>query len=330
MSWTRKEKELSPQEAIALAREELSPYWMGSDPLLIGLEQAEGYQAFPLNREFIKQLWLVIIVDPTTFCGVSALDLVREMESRYRVLSLNILVVYSVRYHFQKNPTAAQKWFEEATTTCVRCFDVNSRLVSAFRGVEMPKVLLFKEGKKLFEFSGQGWISEMDSNVQKALRLSDPGLPLLPVLKSVKGLSFDLQSVNLNANSMSFPGLILSGHWDADEEKIWTKDVDAQLSFRSAGSEVSILARTKDNTDIVPSLVVELCGLPPYDAVRGKHLRMSDNSELIVTLSESKLFSILTQLPSDERQVTVRFRNVNNSPVEIYGLRFGDRMRAVD
>ncbi len=81
----------------------------------------------------------------------------------------------------------------------------------------------------------------MDSNVQKALRLSDPGLPLLPVLKSVKGLSFDLQSVNLNANSMSFPGLILSGHWDADEEKIWTKDVDAQLSFRSAGSEVSIL-----------------------------------------------------------------------------------------
>ncbi len=331
MIWNKKQKEVTPEEALAAAREELSPYWFGSDPMLIGLDQGNGdYRAFPLYREFVKQLWLIIIVDSTSFWGSSILELTREWETRYRVLSLNILIIYAVRYQFQKNPTAAQKWIEEATTTCVRCFDVNSHLVDAFHGDSLPKALLFKEGKKLLEFSGQNWIGEVDLHIQKALRMTDPGLPLFPVLKVVGGISYDVQSIDLTKREPKMRGLSLVGKWTYDEDKIWTNDPEAKLSFESPGSEVSILARARDNSDFIPFLMIELNGLPPYDSVRGRSLRVSETSDLIVTLNESKLFHLLTGLAPTERQVMISFRNVKESPVEVYGLRFGERMQAAD
>ncbi len=330
MSWGNKSKELTAEEAIAIAREELAPYWFGSDPLLIGLEQGGGYQAFPLNRDFVKKLWLILIVDPTTFLGESILDLIREWEKRYRVLSLNVLVIYSVRYQFQKNPRAAQRWIEGEATTCVRCVDVNSRLVSAFHATDLPKVLLFREGVRLFEYIGKNWIFETDFQIHKALRMADPGLPLPPVLQGLDHLTLDTQMVDLNSTTLGFPGLSLLGNWSHDEEKIWTNDEDARLNFRSFGSEVALLARPKEESDSTPTLVVELNGLPPYDAVRGSSLRVSESSDLVASLNGLNLFSILTELPTHERNVTVRFKNIKECPIEIYGLRFGEKMRVSD
>ncbi len=328
MSAGRGEKELTAQEAIALAQEELSPFWFGSEPLLIGLDQGGQVQVFPLERDFSKQLWLIIVVDPASFWGDSVFDIVQELESRYRVLGLNILVIYSVKYQFQKSPNAARKWVPEKKTTSVQCFDVNCHLAAGFRAVELPKVLLFKEGVRLFETSSKGWVAEADEQIQKALRMTEPGLPLAPVISIVDGVIYDTSSVNFNSSSLAIPGFKLLGNWHHDHEKVWTDDPAAQLSFISPASEVSILARPKEDLEAVPHFLVELMGQPPYDAVRGGSLRVSENSELIVQVKDAKFYSLLTGLPVNERGVSLRFENVKQCPIEIYGLRFGEKMKA--
>ena len=38
MAWKRKEKKLTPDEAIALAKKELAPFWIGSEPLFAAIK----------------------------------------------------------------------------------------------------------------------------------------------------------------------------------------------------------------------------------------------------------------------------------------------------
>ena len=327
MTWKKEEQEITHQEALALTRAELAPYWAGSDPLLIGLEQNGVNQVFPLDGDFVKQLWLIVIVDPVTFWGYSILELIREWETRYRGLSLKFLVIYSARYRFQKSSEAARKWFEEIPTNMIRCFDSEARLSAAFGASDFPKALLFRNGEKIFECSGPDLIPRVDFQIHQALRIGDPGLPLRPVLQGIDGLYFDSKVIDLNSKSLPPLGVELTGSWESDQEKVWTKDGDATLSFTSPASEVAILAFATETAESVPYLGIELNGLPPFDSARGKHLRVSENADLIVPLNDCRLYSILTELPKGERRVTVRFKNLKTSSVEIYGLRFGEQMR---
>lgn len=327
MSWARREVELTPQQAIEMARKELSPYWVGSDPLLIGLEQQGAMQAFPLDRDFIKQFWLILIVDPTTFWGSSVVRVIQEWESRYRSLSLKFLVIYSTLYEFQREPSQVHQWVSDELPSCVQCLDANSNLVAAFRGTALPKALLFNQGQKLFETSSPHWISDMDLQIHLALRMTDPGLPLQTNLKGIDGLVVDNQSIPLNLTSLSQSKIQFLGDWSGDETKIWTQDPNAAIQLVSPGSEVAVLARPQNEAENFPQMSVELNGLPPYDSARGSSIRVSDALDLSAHVNRAKLFSLLVNLPAHERDVTIRFKDLKDTPLEVYGLRFGERMK---
>jgi hypothetical protein len=329
VSWGRRARELTRDEAIAQARLELAPYWFGAEPMLVGLEDGSEIHAFPLEGNFTRETWLVLLADSTTFWGSSIIECVRAWEERYRLVGLNILVVYHALYQFQRNPTAAQKWMEEEVISCVRCFDVNSALIQALRGTVMPKALLYKDAQLYLEVSGEEWISKTDLKIQQVLRMMDPGLPFPPVMSQIQNLVYDCERIDFGSRAVESGRAVFTGRWEQNEEKVWTQDPDATVVFRVTGSELAILAQPS-REDASAAIAVELCGLAPYELVRGKHLRISENAELVVQLIGPKLYWVLTGLPAHEREVTLRFRNLTVSGVELYGIRFGNRMKFAD
>ena len=53
MAWKPKEKQLTPEEAIAQARKELAPYWLNSEPLLAAVRgDDQKITVHPLAKDF--------------------------------------------------------------------------------------------------------------------------------------------------------------------------------------------------------------------------------------------------------------------------------------
>lgn len=97
-AWKPKEKPLTEQEAVALARKELAKYWFGFEPLLAGIRSGEAFSAYPLDPEFSKRAWLFVFADPTTYAGEAALDYAREWQARYAQHGLGLIVIFRQPY----------------------------------------------------------------------------------------------------------------------------------------------------------------------------------------------------------------------------------------
>lgn len=187
MIWKPKEKELTAEEAIALAKKELTPYWFGSVPRLIGVKGAQGYSALPLDVEFSKKPWLIFIIDPTDFSGEATLTFAREWFKRYGFLQLESLAIFNQTYEFFRSPEPIKGLLEKFQVEFPLAMDHDGGLASAFDAKLLPMVLLLSEGRYFFRHSGKEWLLNTEAEIQNFLRLHDPGLSLLPVIDPEKG-----------------------------------------------------------------------------------------------------------------------------------------------
>src|SRR6185437_7718455 len=94
MGWKKKEKPLTPEEAIVQAKKELAPFWFGSEPLLAAIRTESGASVFPLNPNFVKTPWLFSFVDPTEYAGERAIVVTREWHHRYSPHQMGFILVF--------------------------------------------------------------------------------------------------------------------------------------------------------------------------------------------------------------------------------------------
>ena len=94
MAWKPKEKPLTHEEAIAVARAELAPFWMGSEPLIAAIRAREGKASVhPLDKDFERRSWALIFVDLMNYKGEGVLRYAREWARRYAAHNLGVLLV---------------------------------------------------------------------------------------------------------------------------------------------------------------------------------------------------------------------------------------------
>src|SRR4051812_43129684 len=96
--WKSKEKEISVEEATALAKQELAPFWFGSSPLLVGVFIDEKYIAVPLEESFNKKPWLLFFIDMTDFSSETLLLYSQEWHRRYHQNNLGVLMIAQPLY----------------------------------------------------------------------------------------------------------------------------------------------------------------------------------------------------------------------------------------
>jgi hypothetical protein len=90
MVWKPKEKELTLEEALSLAKKELAPFWIGSPPLLAAFKTKHHTALYPIHPTFNESSWAIFFINPTCFSGKTTTLFAREMYRRYHDLHLNI------------------------------------------------------------------------------------------------------------------------------------------------------------------------------------------------------------------------------------------------
>jgi hypothetical protein len=357
MTYKPPEKDLTPDEAISLAKKELAPFWFNISPQIAAVREANRSIVFPLNPAFSKQPWLIFLADPTELSTGAASVFLKEWAQRYSVHQLGILVILYPTYSYLiERRESIQDHLEKYHLTFPVVLDHTSGLSQAFDCKQFPKVLLIHKNKRYFDYSGQSSFSKIELDIQTFLRSSDPGLPLLPIFYPNTELLEDSVRIELGAQprlgaSAVFPEnpnptmengiqkvqfigfrpkqlevgqVILSGLWTRDSEKMMTSDSSAHLEFLTAGSTVSLIAQIYQSAKEVPRILVELDGVPVTEVNVGEHLTLDEVGQALVSFKKPKLYHILSRLSQGQHSVTLRFINAEFAPVALYGIRFAN------
>jgi hypothetical protein len=357
MGWKPQEKELSQQEAVELAQRELAPYWFGIEPQLISIKQGAQSSLFPLDKQFIKQSWLLFFVDWTDFSRDAAFVYAREWYRRFHTHHFSILMIYLPHYQFIiQDLSDLRKLREEKMEAFPWVIDFEKGISGALGIQELPSVVLLDHGKRFFVNSGRNWLKNRELEIQSFLRGTDPGLPLSPIFLPPTAIVEDVLRVELGARPqagspakwvggqfaarsstesvgqfhgvrpkvMASGDVFLSGNWVQDAEKITNSDGGGMIGFRSPSPYVSIVAQAGPPGKRSAKVVVEINGSHAHKTIAGENVTFDDLGESSVSVSKPNLYHCLVRLPEGEREITLRFPDSSNQPVSIYGIRFGD------
>ena len=328
MVWKPKEKQLTLEEATALAIKELTRFWFGSKPLIAGVKSGNKVTALPLDPTFTNKSWLMFFIDPTDFSGESVLEYACEWYRRYAPNDLNFLLFLKIPYQFLRTNEAIQQMIRKLQIPFPLALDEEELLFSAFNAKSLPKVILFDRNQYIFEHGGNEWLKGTELKTQQFLRSRDPGLALLQPFQSERPLTEDGFRIDFGKNqkipaTFSGKNFSRSGKWEQEDERIMTADPEAAIKFISPSPRISVIAQSLSKLREMSKLVIEVNGIPAFDSFASENLTMDDDGQSIAKVEDGQLYHVLANLPEENREVTLRFPIANRVPIALYGLRFG-------
>jgi hypothetical protein len=325
MAWKRKEKPLSPEEAIALAKRELAPFWYHSEPLLAAVKTPQGASALPLDPEFVKQPWLFFFVDPGEFSGESAFHIAREWHRRFHSHKLRFLAFLRPTVVGAMGGPELLKRMQIPFPTVV---DQESLFARAFGIKDFPAVVLQSNGQELLKAQGGGWMDpkqasvlRIEEKIQAFLRSDDPGLSLALPYEFHQGIE-ELGRVDFGSSAPPSKTATLNGSWTQGEDFIRAQDPSATLEFTSPGPSMSMIVRSSLETQSTKILIESLDGSFDASVLQGEH-NIDENGRATIRIHTIGLYHLLKDLPAGKRRVRFSFPDSETVPVIIYGLRFG-------
>lgn len=355
MSWKKKERELTPEEAIAMTKRELNPYWYGSEPLLAGVKADGGVSALPLNPVMTQSPVLLCFMDPTDFSGEAAFFFVREFHRRFAVNGVKILMLYKPRYAFMAEAKIVEAMIRKYQIQTPLVVDHEGHLCEAFNAVNTAKAVLLNEGKVVWQHAGLDWFERVEPEIQRILRLKDPGLALLPLFRPASEVQVDTGKIDLgrgrgaqfpapgfsaqngNLSSGQFksprpaklsPGQVhLVGNWMQDGDRIATTDPKSELHFRCPSSCFSIVVQSLAKTSESAKVIMEMGGQALFDSFRREDTVYDDEGHSILKPEYPRLYQAAVNIPEKYRDVTLRFPLANNVAVAVYGIRFSEKKK---
>jgi hypothetical protein len=357
MPYKKKEKPLTAEEAIDLAKKELAPFWIGIPPMFAATVVNGKATAFPLDPEMMKHRWIFIFLDPTTFSGDASLLFIKEFYKRYQEHSLKMLLVLKKCQTYFKASAYLTQWLKKTQIPLPLAYDSDGALSDAFQADPLPKVSIYLQGRAVFQASGSKCFLETENEIQRFLRNDDPGLPLFPAFKpKVQTLSdsgvFDFGTGAASSRKPIFrepgfkplpngtlagifPGLgktsialkkaevALKGTWIQDAERIATQDPTATLSIQLQGSYVSLNAQGLATEAKSARVYVEFNESSALDVNAGEALAYDEEGKSLVRIEGGGIYQILKNLPDPTKVLTLRFPYADRVPVALFGIRFG-------
>jgi co-chaperonin GroES (HSP10) len=331
MVWKPKEKELTAEEAIALAKRDLAPFWLGSEPLLAAVRGPDQrVNVYPLHPDFEKRSWLIFTLDVASFASESAMSHASEWHRRYSSLDLGFLAFFKSGYRFMSSAQALEPVVKRHALAFPAVVDGGGMLQEAFGQPQgaLPQLTLLSGKKRVFEFTAQDWKKSGEHALQKFLRSLDPGLPLPPIYRPEDEREItDLSRVDFGLRALTSRVVVqFNGQWTKEEDRVVTSDPAATVTFRSPGSRVSVLAHSAANTETESTRIsIELAeGDPIFDEAAGEDLVREEDGTTGLRFTRPEVRHALANLPAKNRELRLRFPAADRLPVAIYSLLFGE------
>lgn len=324
MAWKPKEKPLTPEEAVELARKDVAPYWLTGEPLLAGVRGPDGRASVhALDKSFDQRAWLVLFGDLTDFSGETVLAYVREWHRRYSPHNLGLLLVVRPTYSFLSSLQGLYPILKKNLEVFPVVLDHEGLISEAFGVVAggLPAAKLLHQRKLLVSRAGKDWLEGTEREIQGFLRLSDPGLPLAPSYTHPGAKSAAIANAELGSRNRS-PLFKIDGNVSNEIERVVIRDPAATIRFRSPSARVSIVAQSALSAQETTRMRVELAGDTVFDAAVASDLTFGDEGAE-VRLGEARLYHVLQALPERAREIVLRFPDADRLPAAIYVVRFG-------
>ncbi|MGE0614181.1 MAG: TlpA family protein disulfide reductase [Bacteriovoracia bacterium] len=336
MVWKKKERELTPEEAIALAKQELKPFWFGVTPLFAAIRQPDAVTIHPLDPQFSSHTWILYFLDQNSFHYGNALKLAAEWQKRYAPYSVRSLIVMHSDYPQQADAAAMEKFIEKTHLKFPVVLSQGGLVPSAYQVKSFPTVTCIHQGRVFHSMSGNRWFDTVETVLQDHLRKSDPGLPLamplqsreLPAIAEISRALGKKAATNLvfkpSRNGASAPSdekILLIGQWTQTDDCVTTSDPEAQIRFRTRLPRVSIVAASLSKTVESAKILVESDGAPALDIFSGTDLKFEDDGQSFLEIKDLQLYQALEKLTPDKFEITLKFSHAKRVPVAVHGIR---------
>ncbi len=328
----RREREYTPEEAMAITLREVTPHWYRSPPLVVGVNLNDRSYPQPLDSKMLSGTWVLFFVSATSPAFDKMLQIQRLWEKRYSGLGIQFILSFRGFYPYFKERKAVENWVSTLPIRGSVYCDMTGALSKSFSAEGEPGISIMSEGKVIYSSSGALSPAEAEKSLQLSIRESSPGIPFWPPLQDEeKNLSstdrwmlFDKSKPILNQQ------IEIVGKWELLEDRMITNDSKAELHFRSPGSSVDIVARSLSDSGDPTRVRIDSNGASFSDAFSGADLVTDDEGNSSVLLSGPRAYRLLRNLPDTMRTLRIRFPFAKISPVAVYGFEFGDKITSRD
>jgi hypothetical protein len=349
MVWKPKEKQLSKEEALALARTELGPFWFGSTPLIAGARHGNTTGVYPLNPSFEEKSWLIFFFNPTEEHGISFLYHLRELHRRYSTNDIGALGLIPPTYAFLRDPRAMELFIKRHQISFPLAIDNDGLLSEAFEIKQAPAVILLSKHQQIFRKLGLEWMHGLEESLQDFLRVNDPGLALLRLYKRREPYKRESHIIEFGKKSKyPFPkpgfvmlengygaakfepsptipgpgGFSISGNWIQDADRIITSDNKAEIIINSPAPDFALVAQSVAKTLETAKIILEVDDAPSFESFGHEDMAFDDDGLSVCRIDSPRLYHLLRELPAGKRKITLRFPMAHIVPIALYGFRF--------
>lgn len=326
MSWfKKKEKDFTPHEAAELARQELRPYWFGSEPLICGATLEEGgVNPQPLDPELRSGLWVLFFSESAGASLERVEGIQKEWERRFLPMGVRFIRVIHSYFGFTQERKIMETWISRQGIRWPAVLDQGGDLCRAFGNSLFPGAAVLFNGAIIHVGQGESWLEGAENRIASALRRGSPGLPLLPpVSDALVGLQSAGHWPLFEGSAwISQAGVELVGKWKLEKDRIVTSDPTAELRFHSPGSAVCLIASSHSEDQTPTRILFSMQGTPFQESFLGESALLDDEGRSGATLAQPQEYRLLRGLPERMREITIHFPNARTTSVRVYGLEF--------
>lgn len=326
MSVSKKNKLLSPEEALEAAIKEYSPYWHNSAPLLICAESGDGKPyPQPLSDELRTGNWLIFISSATGPSFARTIDLFQQFKARYEELGIRFMLIFQAVYPIfssAANRNIFLKFYGIGKIPVF--FDFEGTIARAFNCKAYPSQVLIRSGEVVSVVSGINTSDQMEFEVQKQIRTENPGVPFFrskqhppfsePIHEPLR------YRVGDAAQTDKFK-IEFIGNWSQGDQVRQTMDPESKIRVECHSNSfylvASTITATMDPTRIYMSM--NKGGVPTVNQGRDFHPEEDGKSSTQISLPRS--YELVVGLDQKLKTVIeVSFPNARVNPVAVYGI----------
>ncbi len=319
MVWKKKEKELSQEEAIELAKKEFAEQWLGSEPLFAALPHI-----IPIDPGFKKGLWLLVSVDPFTPVAIPALQIAAQWLSRYTEFGLNLVsCTRSRRPDILYRDQIATLLEDAGLKGKIGWIDLGSKSSQAFSipesALDSAVFWLLIDGKVHRQYITPIDLKEIEVELQFLIRRKDPGVPFRPVAKTEGETSAPNRSIL--QKSIDDPIFTRDGSWEPTAGSFKTVDGKCALEFDSKWDSFALVMEvSRRDINNVSRVVIESDDMPLFDQYSGEEIDADIEDASTLSVRKLKMYRAAKKLPADKRKIRIKFIDGGRVPVTVHQI----------
>ena len=316
----RKEKQLTLEEIKAKLIQQSQESWIHSDPLLALLPTTEGMKPLPLSPAIEQALTVILLFDFTEYAFELLLSAVERFSEEYKGLPWKVIIAFEPKYLFLKDLRFFDRFRSSKLFSQIPLYiDQRGEWFDHFKAKEASKIVLLDKGQEVLNFDLKSGVADQiarfEKTFQDALRVEDPGLPLLEAVPR------ELKSPG-DRRICPARELTLGGNWIQGGDFAVSEDSNANLSFFFEGTRLRLVGIPHPNARESTRFVVLFNDEPIVSAHYGSAIRLGDKGTSVSEIDRTHgIFEIIDSENTLKGTIKIRFLNALENPIIIYGVR---------